>query len=209
MDLDVDLHSYNNGNITIQTLAGTHNIETYNGDITANEVLLMVENHDGNAEKLQRAELDLISLRSMLAAQVPPYEDVALALDARIREILQLQSELTRLQTEQAAFEKTRGNFLVRMAELNTRMSDFGASINLLYRPEQKREIAGMLQSAFKQIGFMSDDEMPNDDPFEANELMIRYQESKGFGQTGYLTPQVVAFIIQDYLSPVSQNGNN
>lgn len=177
-------------------------------DISPDDVLQMVANHDANREKLRLAEQDLISLRSVIAAQVPPYDDVTLALDARIREIRELQGNLASLKTEQAAFEKIRGNFLVRMAELNTRISGFGASINLTYQPEQKREIAGMLQSAFKQIGFMPNDEMPNDDPFETNELMIRYQASKNFGQTGYLTSQVVALIILDYLSPISQNGN-
>ena len=178
-------------------------------DITANEVLLMVTNHDANRDKLQRAEQDLISLRSVIATQVPPYDDVTLALDTRIREIRELQGDLSQLRTEQAAFDKIRGNFLVRMAELNTLISDFGGSVNLIYQPEQKREIAGMLQSAFKQIGFMPGAEMPNDDPFEANDLMIRYQRSKAFGQTGYLTSQVVALLILDYLSPISQNGNN
>ncbi len=177
-------------------------------DITVNEVLLMVANHDANRDKLQQAEQDLISLRSLIAGQVPPYDDITLALDARIREIRELQGDLSRLQTEQAAFEKIRENFLVRMADLNARISSFGTSINLTYQPEQKREIAGMLQSAFKQIGFMPDDEAPNDDPFEANDLMIRYQESKNFGQTGYLTSQVVALIILDHLLPVAQNGN-
>ena len=49
----------------------------------------------------------------------------------------------------------------------------------------------------------------PDDDPLRAQELLVRYQESKDFGQTGYLTSQVVALIILDYLSPVSQNGNS
>jgi hypothetical protein len=178
-------------------------------DITAKEVLLMVASHDTDRDRLRQAEQELMSLRDVVAAQVPPYDDVTLALDTRIREIRELQGDLSRLRSEQAAFDKIRGNFLVRMAELNTLISDFGGSVNLIYQPEQKREIAGMLQSAFKQIGFMPDAEMPNDDPFEANDLMIRYQRSKGFGQRGYLTSQVVALIILDYLSPISQNGNN
>lgn len=178
-------------------------------DISPADVIRMVTDHDANQTRMQQAEQDLMSLRSLMAEQVPPYDDVVLALDTRIREIRDLKNDLGRLQAEQVAFDKIRENFLVRMAELNTRISEIGTSINLIYRPEQKREIAGMLQSAFKQIGFMPDDEMPNDDPFEANELMIRYQLSKNFGQTGYLTNQVVAFIIQDHLSPVSNNGNN
>jgi len=54
----------------------------------------------------------------------------------------------------------------------------------------------------------MPDDKTPGDDPFRANELLIRYQEPKNFGQTDYLTSQVVVLIILDYLSPISQNGN-
>lgn len=177
-------------------------------DIAPGELIELIATHDSNAEKLRQMERELTSLRNQLAVQVPPYDDVMLALDARIREIRALQSDLARLNTEQQSFLKIRENFLVRMAELNNQISGVGASINLIYRPEEKREIAAMLQSAFKQIGFMPDDEEPDDDPFRANELLIRYQQSRNFGQTGYLTSQVVALIILDYLSPISQHGN-
>lgn len=178
-------------------------------DISAGELIEIVATHDDNRAKLQLMEQELMSLRDQIADQVPPYADVTLALDARIREISELQKDLARLNTEQQGFMKVRENFLVRMAELNTRMSDVGTTINLIYRPAQKREIAGMLQSAFKQIGFMPADETPDDDPVRAHEMLVRYQRSKNFGQTGYLTAQVVALIILDYLSPISQNGNN
>jgi len=178
-------------------------------DIASSELIEMLATHDSNRKKLRQTEQELISVRSQMAVQVPPYDDVTLALDARIREIRELQGDLARLNAEQQAFLKIRENFLVRMAELNSRISGVGASINLIYRPEQKREIAGMLLSAFKQIGFMPADEAPDDDPFRANELLIRYQQSKDFGQIGYLTSQVVALIILDYLSPISQNGND
>jgi len=178
-------------------------------DISAGELIEIVATHDDNRAKLLRMEQELMSLREQIADQVPPYADVTLALDARIREISDLQNDLARLNTEQQDYMKIRENFLVRMAELNTRMSDVGTTINLIYRPGQKREIAGMLQSAFKQIGFMPADEAPDDDPIRAHEMLVSYQRSKNFGQTGYLTAQVVALIILDYLSPISQNGNN
>jgi hypothetical protein len=177
-------------------------------DIASSEVVEMLAIHASNREKLRQTEQELISVRSQIAVQVPPYDDVTLALDTRIREIRALQGDLARLNTEQQGFLKIRENFLVRMAELNSHISGVGASINLIYRPEHKREIAGMLLSAFKQIGFMPADEAPGDDPFRANELLILYQQSKNFGQTGHLTSQVVALIILDYLSPISQNGN-
>ena len=178
-------------------------------DIASSEVIELLTAHDSNQEKLRQTEQELISVRSQIAEQVPPYDDVTLALDTRIREIRELQGDLARLTAEQQALLKTRENFLVRMAELNSHISNVGASINLIYRPGQKREIAAMLLSAFKQIGFMPDDETPGDDPFRAHELLIRYQQSKNFGQTGYLTSQVVALIILDYLSPISQNGSD
>ena len=53
----------------------------------------------------------------------------------------------------------------------------------------------------------MPSEQTPNDDPFRAHELLVAYQRSKDFGRTGYLTSQVVALIVLDYLSPVSQNG--
>jgi len=176
-------------------------------DVSANDVVELVVAHDANRETLGQLEQELMSLRDTIASQVPPYDDVTLALDARIREIGQLRRELEGLQREQQAYLQIRENFLVRMAELNARISKVGASINLIYRPQQKRDIAGMLLAAFKEIGFMPDDETPDDDPFRAHELLIHYQRSKDFGQTGYLTSQVVALIILDYLSPISQNG--
>ena len=178
-------------------------------EIDGAELVALVRQHDADAQKLRQIERELVALRETLERQVPPYDDVTLALDARIREIATLTAENDALRSEQQAIARLKRNFLVRMAELNSRISEIGASINLQYRPEQKREIAGMLQAAFKEIGFMAAGEIPDDDPLTAHELLVRYQQSKDFGQTGYLTSQVVALIILDYLSPVSQNGNS
>ena len=130
-----------------------------------------------------------------------------LALNESIRRIDALQGELESLQSERRGYQQFKQNFLVRMAELNARISEVGASINLIYRPQEKREIAAMLQLAFKQIGFMPAGQAPDEDPLRAHELLVAYQQSKNFGQTGYLTSQVIALIILDYLSPISQNG--
>ena len=65
-----------------------------------------------------------------------------------------------------------------------------------------------MLQEAFQQFGFMHQDELPNDDPEVAHHLLIEYQTAKNFGEVGFLTSEVIAFIIRDYLSPL-RNGNS
>lgn len=176
-------------------------------EFTPREMLVLLEDHTKQRAALERMELELVSLKHTIGAQVPPYEDVNLALDASIRRIGELQAELDSLLNERRGREQFERNFLVRMAELNARISEVGASINLTYQPQQKREIAAMLQSAFRQIGFMPPGQEPDDDPLRAHEMLVAYQRSKNFGQTGYLTSQVVALIILDYLSPVSQNG--
>lgn len=175
--------------------------------ITPKELVALLQDHAHTRSRLQQLETELVSLRNTFAGQVPSYTDVTLALDDSIRHIGELQRDLENLNNERRGVEQLKQNFLVRMAELNTRINGLGASINLIYRPQEKREIAGMLQSAFKQIGFMPAGQEPDDDPFKANELLIAYQRSKNFGKTGYLTSQVIALIILDYLSPVSQNG--
>jgi hypothetical protein len=175
-------------------------------EITASGLVDLLAGLDAERGQFAGMDRELVSLRETLQSQVPPYDDVSLALDARIREIDELKSSLAGLQAEQAAYLKLRQHFLVRMAQLNSRISEMGTSINLTYRPAEKREIAGMLQSAFKQIGFMPAGQSPDDDPERAHRLLVAYQKSKRFGQTGYLTSQVVALIILDYLSPVSQH---
>lgn len=176
-------------------------------EITPRQMLALLEDYAAQRDALERMQRELESLGDTFASQVPPYEDVSLALDESIRLIDALQADLESLQVERRGEAQFRQNFLVRMAELNARISAVGASINLIYRPQEKREIAAMLQSAFKQIGFMPAGQEPDDDPLRAHELLVAYQQSKNFGQTGYLTSQVIALIILDYLSPVSQNG--
>ena len=127
-----------------------------------------------------------------------------------------LESELTQRNTQikwlndelevrkEAVIQLTRleRKFLVRMAELNSSISDWGSSINFRWQSEEKRNIALLLQEAFKEIGFMPELGIPNDDPMLAHEILVRFQEENNFKEVGFLTSQVVAFIVLDYLSP-------
>jgi hypothetical protein len=101
------------------------------------------------------------------------------------------QNELIRLQKQ----------FLVKMANLNSKISEWGTSVNFRWNSEDKKQVAFMLQEAFKEIGFMSHQEVPNNDPEVAYQLLVRYQNEKNFYKVGFLTSEVIAFIIRDYLS--------
>ncbi|MDH3387935.1 MAG: hypothetical protein OEN02_08505, partial [Gammaproteobacteria bacterium] len=183
-------------------------LPTAQRDLSTREIVASLNAVAANRNALAQMERELESLKDTMAVQVPPYDDVTLALDARIREIAGLRGSLEALRAERAGFQKMRKNFLVRMADLNARISELGGTVNFNWQPGEKREIAAMLQSAFKQIGFMPDDEQPGDDPGRALRLLVDYQRAKNFGTTGFLTSQVVALIILDYLSPVSSNGS-
>lgn len=100
-------------------------------------------------------------------------------------------NELIRLQKQ----------FLVKMANLNSKISEWGTSVNFRWNPEDKKQVALMLQEALKEIGFMSQQEIPNNDPEVAYQLLVRYQNEKKFYEVGFLTSEVIAFIIRDYLS--------
>jgi len=178
-------------------------------DISSKDLIALLNKHDAEREKLGNIEQEVMALRGTIASQVPPYDDVTLALDAKIRAIVEVQANLDQLLVEQKQYQILEKNFLVRMANLNAKISELGGTINFDWEPEEKHEIAGMLQAAFKQIGFMTADQKPDDDPGKALQLLVAYQESKNFGKTGFLTSQVVALIILDYLSPVSSNGNS
>ena len=95
---------------------------------------------------------------------------------------------------------KLERQFLVKMADLNSKIGEWGTSVNFQWQPEEKREIALMLQEAFKEIGFMKELELPNDDPMLAMDILIRYQTERKFKEVGFLTHQTIAFIVQDYL---------
>lgn len=103
-------------------------------------------------------------------------------------------------------YEKSNKQFLVEMSHLNSLISEWGSSVNFAWKSEQKKEMAQLLQGAFKRIQFMKHDELPNDNPLKAHELLVAYQKNKGFKQTGFLTTEVISMMIKDYLNQ-SSNG--
>ena len=155
------------------------------------------------AETAPSSELSLqlmecAEVKSTLASQNPTYEQL-------LSELHRTNSKLARLQENAASaadYEKQltdlERSFFVKMARLNSEIAAWGMSINFTWEPDKKRHIALKLQEAFKEIGFL--EEEPNDDPLLTHDLLVRYQEVKGFGQTGYFTSQVVASILRDYL---------
>ena len=117
-------------------------------------------------------------------------------------------TEIERLKESMADFEgcknelnRLQKQFLVKMANLNSKISEWGTSVNFRWNPEDKKELALMLQEALKEIGFMSQQEVPNNDPEVAYQLLVRYQNERKFYKVGFLTSDVIALIIRDYLS--------
>ncbi len=169
--------------------------------INKNQLLTILTQNNEYKKEVKKLEKELISLNNIIDAQNPAYHEVLLSLDNKIKEIKQLQTSYESAKKYKHEYLKLEKHFLVRMANLNTKLSVWGTSINLRWRPEEKREIAKMLQDAFKQIGFMSQNEVVNDDPEKTYHLLVAYQKSKNFTETGFLTSEVIAFIIKDYLT--------
>ena len=176
-------------------------------EITSAETVALFERHDRDAAELGELRQEIVNLRDTLASQNPPYDEVVQSLNESIDEIGKLRTSHDDAVADQERLRRLEKQFLVRMANLNSKISEWGTSINFKWQPEQKRDAALMLQQAFKQIGFMNDDESPDDDPARAHNLLIDYQLAKNFGETGFLTAETIAFIIRDYLAPVSLNG--
>lgn len=132
-------------------------------------------------------------------------------LDANVDDLKKLkeyETEIERLKQTIADHEvykneliRLQKQFLVKMANLNSKISEWGTSVNFRWNPEDKKQVALMLQEALKEIGFMSQQEIPNNDPEVAYQLLVRYQNEKKFYEVGFLTSEVIAFIIRDYLS--------
>ncbi|WP_196159240.1 hypothetical protein [Reinekea sp. G2M2-21] len=142
--------------------------------------------HAKDGQTLVQLQSELDALQSKLAQRNDQIKWLNEELEARKEATLRL--------------AKLERQFLVRMSELNSKISEWGTSVNFSWQPEEKREIALMLQEAFKEIGFMEELEIPNDDPLLANDILTRYQSEKNFKEVGFLTHQTIAFIIQDYL---------
>lgn len=136
--------------------------------------------------------------KSTLAAQNPSYKELLAHRNKLNNELASLQLNNAAANDYKNQLEKLEKSFFVKMAHLNSEIATWGMSINFTWEPDKKRAIAQKLQDAFKEIGFVEGD--PNDDPILTHELLIRYQEEKGFKQTGYFNSQVVGEILKDYL---------
>ena len=156
---------------------------------TAADESLVVKN-----AQLQQAEGELRAAHEMLDGLRPQLAE-------QQEQIQLLRSELLVRAADTARLHRLERLFLVRMAELSGMLSEWGTSVNLLWKADEKRDIALLLQEAFKEIGFMNDLEIPNDDPLLAHDILLRYQQAKGFKELGFLTQQTIVLIIQDYLS--------
>jgi hypothetical protein len=137
------------------------------------ELINLLNTYDDDLKKLKEDETEIERLKKAIS----DYEVC--------------KNELIRLQKQ----------FLVKMANLNSKISEWGTSINFRWNPEDKKQVALMLQEALKEIGFMSQQEVPNNDPEVAYQLLVRYQNEKKFYKVGFLTSEVIALIIRDYLS--------
>ncbi|EAR09261.1 hypothetical protein [Reinekea blandensis] len=129
-------------------------------------------------------------------------------LEQKQQQIKWLEAELDTRREAVLRLSRLERQFLVRVADLNSKISEWGSSINFRWQPEDKRDVALMLQEAFKEIGFMPELEIPNDDPLLAHDILVRYQRSKDFKEVGFLTHQTVAFIVQDYLTSANAGVN-
>jgi len=169
-------------------------------DIDTQQLLLILTTLDKTTLKVKELKEELSAQKNSISTQELSYKQISLSLDKKIAELSALEVKYKSSLKYEHEYIQLEKNFLVRMANLNTKLSIWGTSINLRWRPEEKREIAKMLQEAFKQIGFMKQDDIINDSPQKAYELLVLYQESKDFSETGFLTSQVIAMIIKDYL---------
>lgn len=169
--------------------------EAIRQQLTDWQSLAQVENPSAELKgELERASQRVESLENTLEQKQKQIKWLEAELDTRRQAVLRL----SRLERQ----------FLVRVADLNSKISEWGSSVNFRWQPEEKRDVALMLQEAFKEIGFMPELEIPNDDPLLAHDILVRYQRSKDFKEVGFLTHQTVAFIVQDYLTSANAGVN-
>ncbi|MFQ3229009.1 hypothetical protein [Reinekea sp.] len=169
---------------------------------TAASIEARLRLYDGIEQSLEQTQSELDDKNLEVTRLKVEQAQLSAEVNLRADQIKLLNNEMKARQEAMAKLVKLEKKFLVRMAELNSRISEWGSSINFRWQPDEKREVALMLQEAFKEIGFMETANLPNDDPMTTHDILVRYQKSKRFKEIGFLTPQVVAFIIQDYLSP-------
>ena len=178
-------------------------IEQYQPNTSNTELELMLSRAGEYGQLTESLENQLAESELRLINLTQANQKYLQDLDAKNNQIKWLNDELNSRKEAVVRLANLERQFLVRMSELNSKIGLWGTSINFQWQPDEKREIALMLQEAFKEIGYMPSLEIPNDDPMLAHDILVRYQTEKKFKEVGFLTPQVVAFIIQDYLGPL------
>jgi chromosome segregation ATPase len=182
-------------------------VKQYLPDVSNSELESLLSSALQIEASLTAAEAQRAEVESQLQGLSRDIDELNLDLESKNKQIKWLNDELNSRKTDVIRLANLERQFLVRMSELNSKIGLWGTSINFQWQPDEKREIALMLQEAFKEIGYMPSLEIPNDDPMLAHEILVRYQKEKKFKEVGFLTPQVVAFIIQDYLGPLRGDG--
>lgn len=163
-----------------------------------NQSELHDDSMDADSAEITSKLEECSEIKSKLSIQNPSYETLLAERDTLNQEMASLQKNNSATNDLKKKLTKLEKSFFVKMAHLNSEIADWGMSINFTWEPDKKRAIAQKLQDAFKEIGFLEGE--PNDDPVLTHELLILYQEEKGFKQTGYFNSQVVAEILKDYL---------
>jgi hypothetical protein len=180
-------------------------VQQYFPNQSLSEIKASLEMHDDLQAVVTELESDLSQKTDLLTELTFQRDSYETDLAARSDQLKLVNDELIARQAAVVRLEELERRFLVRMSELNRKISEWGTTVNFRWQPEEKRELAGMLQEAFKEIGFMGELEIPNDDPLLTHEVLVRYQQQKEFQKVGFLTHQTVGFIVQDYL----QNSNS
>lgn len=168
--------------------------------LTSPELLNILQMHSPQVSKIKALDDNLDKFKKKFDSQIPSYQVITIELNKTIKKLDKINIQYGESKVYKDKYFQLQRLFLVRMANLNSAISVWGPSVNFDWKPEEKKEIALMLQEALKRIKFMEATDTPNDDPSKSHQLLIAYQQSKGFTETGFLTSEVIAFIIRDYL---------
>ena len=170
-------------------------------DKNKEELINSLNTYVDDLKKLKEYETEIDELKKIIKNQDPPYDSVVHKLSEKLAEIERVKQTIADYEVCKNELIRLQKQFLVKMANLNSKISEWGTSVNFRWNPEDKKQVAFMLQEALKEIGFMGQQEVPNNDPEVAYQLLVRYQNEKKFYEVGFLTSEVIAFVIRDYLS--------
>ena len=93
------------------------------------------------------------------------------------------------------------GHFLVRLVAFNRAALEFGSSLNLTAGDDprlKKGALAKRLLTLLAEIDRY--DGMPEEDPVKAKNALIRYQEAKDFGTTGFFGSDTYYWMVRDHI---------